>query len=223
MGNIMMARGTANDRLKGMFVERLWGSLAIAAMLHFGVLAYWPQMSVAAPGPGAEPVDLIAMPPEVEIPPPPEKLPRPAVPVPSMDMDIDPDLTIAPTTFPDDPSEALPAPRTGTGVDVSEEPVWVPHEVRPELRNADAYLRALERRYPPLLRDAGAGGTVLLWVYVDATGAVGNTRVVSSSGKPQLDLIAEEVMREVARFRPALNRDSPVPVWVQIPVTFEAR
>lgn len=223
MGRIPIPRDTANDRLKGSFAERLWGSLAIAAMLHFAVLAYWPEMSVAAPGSGAEPVGLIAMPPEVEIPPPPKELPRPAVPLPSMDVDIDPDLTIAPTTFPDNPSEALPAPRTGTGVDVSEAPVWTPHEVKPGLLNAGDYLRALERRYPPLLRDAGVGGTVLLWVYVDATGAVGNTRVVSSSGEPQLDLIAEEVMREVARFRPALNRDRVVPVWVQIPVTFEAR
>ena len=50
-----------------------------------------------------------------------------------------------------------------------------------------------------------------------------NTRVVSSSGFTELDQVAERVMSEAARFSPAYNRDTRVPVWIQMPVTFEAR
>lgn len=222
MGDALIAAGTANDRLKDAFGERLWGCLAIAALLHFAVLAFWPQMTVAAPGSGPRPVDLVALPPEVEIPPPPDELPRPAVPVASLEVDIDPALTIPPTTLNDAPL-ALPQPRLGSGVKVSARPEWTPYEVKPELRNAREYLRVLEARYPGMLRDAGLGGTVRLWVHLDESGSVMETRVAESSGHVELDRVAEEVMHEVARFRPALNRDRAVRVWVQIPVTFEAR
>jgi periplasmic protein TonB len=77
--------------------------------------------------------------------------------------------------------------------------------------------------YPGVLRNAGIGGTVLLWVQIDERGSVRQTEVMESSGYAQLDRVAEEVMREVARFRPALNRDQAVTVWVQIPVVFETR
>jgi protein TonB len=213
---------TANDRLKATFGARLSGSLAMAAVLHFAVLAYGPEIAVAAPGGAADPIKVVDMPPEVEIPPPPEEPQRPAVPILSPDVEIDPDLTIAPTTLEDAPLEP-PRPGLGSGVDVSGPQYWTPHEVRPELRNAREYLRVLETRYPAMLRDAGVGGTVLLWVHVSENGAVVETRVAETSRHPQLDRVAEEVMREVARFRPALNRDQRVPVWVQIPVTFEVR
>lgn len=221
MRHARTAVGTANDRLKHGFGDRLWASLAAAAVLHFAVLAFWPQMTVAAPGLGSAPVDLVPLR-EMKVPPPPDELPRPAVPMVSTDLEIDPDVTIPPTTFEDVPV-APPQPRMGSGVGVSDRPVWTPYEVKPELRNAREYLRALEGRYPPMLRDAGVGGTVVLWVHLDETGSVLGTRVAETSGYAQLDLVAEELMREVARFRPALNRDQPVRVWVQIPVTFEAR
>ncbi len=62
-----------------------------------------------------------------------------------------------------------------------------------------------------------------LWVYIDEEGVVRNTKVVQSSGSgyPALDEAAEAVMRQ-ARFKPAINRDQRVPVWVQFPLTFQA-
>jgi outer membrane biosynthesis protein TonB len=32
--------------------------------------------------------------------------------------------------------------------------------------------RALERNYPPLLRDAGIGGTPVVWFFIDENGRV---------------------------------------------------
>jgi TonB family protein len=214
---------TANDRLKADFGSRFWGSLLLAALLHFLLLALWPEMEAADVSYAADQLEQVELPREFEIPPPPEQLARPAVPVLSTDVDISEDITIGEVRFEDNPVSELPPPPTGQGVDVSENPVFTPREVEPELKNRPEFGRLLERRYPPMLRDAGVGGTVLLWVYVDESGRARNTRVTQSSGYEQLDALAQELMLEAARFFPALNRDQKVPVWIQMPVTFETR
>lgn len=216
-------RPTANDRLKRSFGSRFWGSLLAASLVHFAVLALWPEMRAGDVSVDSRELQTVELPPEVKIPPPPEEIARPAVPVLSPDVSVDPELTIPPATFSDNPVESLPEPPRGTGVDVSESPVWTPREVDPDLKNRPEYLRVLQRRYPPMLKDAGIGGTVVLWVFIDETGAVKNTRVIQGSGYEELDRVARELMQEVARFSPALNRDQRVPVWIQIPVTFQAR
>lgn len=215
-------RGTANERLKERFGAWMWGAVAGAAVVHFLVLSFFPEMSAAdySIRPGA--IEQIEVPPQLEIPPPPEAIQRPQVPLMSTNVDLPDDLTIPPVTFDRQPVETLPAPPGGRGVDVSEQPVFTPYEVRPELRDRSGFQRLLERRYPVMLREAGIGGTVLLWVFVDEGGSVRSTRVVQSSGYEQLDEAARAVMAE-ARFSPALNRDQRVPVWIQIPVTFQTR
>jgi protein TonB len=82
--------------------------------------------------------------------------------------------------------------------------------------------RALEREYPPLLRDAGIGGTVVVYLFIDEEGTVQNTRVNQSSGHTSLDEAALRV-GSVMRFSPAMNRDKKVPVWVSLPITFQVR
>ncbi len=47
-------------------------------------------------------------------------------------------------------------------------------------------------------------------------------RVNTPSGYPALDEAAQRVAR-MMRFSPALNRDQPVAVWVQIPITFSSK
>ena len=80
-------------------------------------------------------------------------------------------------------------------------------------------MRALEREYPPLLRDAGIGGTVKVWFFIDENGVVRNQVVHETSGHEALDAAALRVA-PVFRFTPALNRDKAVPVWVSLPITF---
>jgi len=213
----------ANDRLKNNFNNWFWGSIAGAALLHFLMLAFWPDMTAADVSIQSEQLQQIDLVQEFEIPPPPEQITRPAVPVLSTDVNISEDITIGEVTFSENPVSDLPPPPTGRGVDVSDNPTFTPYEVKPELRNRQQYGQALERRYPPMLKDAGIGGTVVLWVFINESGRVQNTRVVNSSGYDQLDQVAQDVMREVAQFTPALNRDQKVPVWIQIPVTFQTR
>ena len=101
-------------------------------------------------------------------------------------------------------------------------PSFTPFTVAPTLRNRDEVARALEREYPPLLRDAGIGGTVVVWMFIDVEGRVTDTRVHTPSGHEALDGAALAVA-EAMRFSPALNRDTKVPVWVSLPITFQVR
>jgi protein TonB len=94
--------------------------------------------------------------------------------------------------------------------------------VKPELRNAGAVARALQAAYPPLLRDAGIGGTTIVWFLIDEEGDVLKRQVERSSGHGALDEAALAVAGSM-RFHPAMNRDEPVLVWVQIPVTFSSK
>lgn len=213
----------ANDRLKNAFGNWFWGGLAAATVLHFLILAFWPDMEAADVRMSSQEIEQIEVVQEFDIPPPPEQIARPAVPVMSMDVNISEDITIGEVTFEENPVSELPPPPTGRGVDISEQPAFTPREVEPNLRNRAAFGRALERAYPAALKDAGIGGTVLLWVFVTEDGSVGNVRVQNSSGYPQLDAAAERVMRETAEFSPALNRDQRVPVWIALPVTFQVQ
>lgn len=214
---------TANEKLKRRVGEYYGASMVMAAAVHFLVLAYFPPIGIEDLRRDSTTIEAVDVVPPIEIPPPPESIVRPAIPILSTDLNVDVDLTISPTVFADNPPAELPPPPVGRMGDAGPGDRWTPFEVRPELRNREEYRRSLTRRYPPNLRNAGIGGSVLLWVFIDERGAVQRTEVKETSGYAQLDRAAEELMREVARFTPALNRDQPVAVWVQVPVAFETR
>jgi TonB family protein len=98
-------------------------------------------------------------------------------------------------------------------------PSFTPHSVRPQLSNAPEVQAGMVSRYPPMLKDAGVQGTVMMWLFIDAGGRVENFKMQQSSGQAALDQAALEVAA-LMRFSPALNRDQAVPVWVAIPLTF---
>jgi protein TonB len=112
--------------------------------------------------------------------------------------------------------------RTVTGENVEDAPIFTPVTVRPELKNREEVARALERLYPPLLRDAGVGGTAVVWCLIDEEGRVIKTQLKVPSGHDALDRAALEV-GNLMRFTPALNRDQRVKVWIQLPIVFTAR
>lgn len=141
-----------------------------------------------------------------------------------------------PLTFqssePDEEEPADPDPRTeptaqeGSAsdppADLVQAPTFTPYTVRPDLLNERDVQRALEREYPPILRDAGIGGTVNVHFFIDSEGVVQRLLVAESSGHEALDSAALRVAR-VFRFNPARDEDEPVPVWIAIPVTFQTR
>ncbi len=212
---------TANDRLKRSFGSWFWGSMVAAAFIHFAIIAFWPTLQASDVAYTQDELEMIDIPPEIEIPPPPEQIQRPANPV-ITDAQIDEDITIAPTTFEDNPIDDLPPPPTDRAVDLSDQPTFTPMTVRPELRNRAQFERLLEREYPALLRDAGIGGTVVIHFFINTQGRVDNHFVAESSGYEALDAAADRIAPQL-EFTPARNYDQVVPVWVMIPITFRAR
>lgn len=221
-----LAVRTANARLKDAFYPILWGSITLSTAAHFAFLSNATFRAGGDYGihsaPEMEQVDVRR---EFELPPPPADLARPAVPILSTRADVDPDLTIAAVTFQENPVEFLPPPPTTSveSVTLAEQPTFTPYEVKPELTNAREMQSLLEKSYPAVYRNAGIGGKAVLWVFIDEKGEVRNTRVVTSTGFPELDAVAEGLLRERARFTPAYNRDQRVPVWIQIPIEFSTR
>jgi protein TonB len=91
-------------------------------------------------------------------------------------------------------------------------------DVRPSLRNAEDVQRALERLYPPRLRDAGVTGETVLQLVIDENGRVepGSIEVLNSSDEGFSD-----AARRVAgsmRFSPAKAGGRSVRVTTSIPV-----
>ncbi len=211
---------TENDRFKKSFGSWFWGSMITATVFHFMLFQFWPTQTADDVSFAAEELEVIELPPEIEIPPPPEAIRRPATPVMAV-TEIDDDITIAPTTFADNPVDDLPPPPTNDGsADLSSAPVFTPMTVRPEIRNRSEVQQALMRLYPPILRDAGIGGTVVVWFFISEAGRVLDRRVSESSGRTQLDEAALQVA-DVFRFTPAVNREQIVQVWIQLPITFQ--
>jgi TonB family protein len=116
------------------------------------------------------------------------------------------------------PGRLLPTPAPAAAGS-ADRPVFTPMTVRPTLTNVADVSRALETNYPPLLNDAGIGGTAIVWFFIDETGRVQRTQLAKSSGYEALDQAALSVASAM-RYTPAYNRDERVAVWVQIPITF---
>jgi TonB family protein len=99
--------------------------------------------------------------------------------------------------------------------------VFTPFTQAPRLVNPDEVGAAMERQYPPLLRDAGVGGVATVLMYVDSTGTVQDVRIQKSSGHQPLDDAALKVAGAY-RFDPARNEDQKVGAWVAFPIEFGA-
>lgn len=225
MTTATIAHRTAHERFKNSFWSYVWAATAFSALAHFALLNQLEFGNVPDYSYGGQALEQVALEDQAtyEIPPPPEQIARPAVPVISSDVSISTDITIGEVRFDEFVLDAPPPPPTIVAVEHSDQPSFTPYEIRPTLVNDRDVQEALLRYYPPTFKSAGIGGITTLWIFIDENGAVKNTKVVESSGFRELDAVAERVMREAAHFSPAYNRDMKVPVWIQMPVTFEAR
>lgn len=212
---------TANDRFKRGFGDWFWVALILATLLHAGLFLASPTFGTDDYSFSSAELESVELPDEIEIPPPPEAIQRPATPIIAA-ADIQEDLTIAPTTFEENPIENLPPPPSESGQDLSAAPTFTPMTVRPTLRNTREVQQALMKFYPPLLRDAGIGGTANVWFFIDENGRVQKTQINTSSGYDAFDQAALRVADQM-QFSPAYNRDKKVPVWVALDITFETQ
>lgn len=217
MENTGAVRHTANDEFKKTSSTWTQVGLLLAVGFHLGLFVLVRPFEAADLGSVADEMEAISLPPEVRIPPPPQQIARPATPRVAQ-VDVSEDITIAPTTFETNPVENLPPPPSGGSA--ADRPSFIPYDTPPTLRNRGEVQQLLQRYYPRNLKDAGVGGRVELWLYVNEQGAVEKTEVKTSSGNALLDEAAARVASEM-EFTPAKNRDKVTAVWVSQYVTFE--
>ena len=98
-------------------------------------------------------------------------------------------------------------------VPVDTMPEFIPYDKPPKL------IYMPEPTYPEAARAAHIEGEVVLLVKIDTTGKVTGVKVVKSL-HPLLDEEAIKVARR-ARFEPAMQRDKPVPVIINLRVNFK--
>lgn len=112
------------------------------------------------------------------------------------------------------------APETPAPVPLATDvPRFIPHDVPPRLLNGAEIREALEAGVSGGLPEEAADRRVMLWLYVDESGAVTKLRVQGSSGFDDLDALATRVARLMA-YRPALHQGRRVAVWVSQPIRF---
>ena len=214
-------RKDANERLKDRFGDLFWTGIMIAVVAHFLAFAFWPEITTADVSYSSTELTAVDLPEEIEIPPAPEPVARPATPVISARADIPEDITIAPTTFDDNPTTELPPLEAFVEAEdvLSDYQAFTPSMVRPEVRNLNEVARHMRILYPAALREAGVGGRTTLHMWLDENGEVQRAIVGRSSGYPQLDEASLRVI-EVVDFSPAMNRDRTVRVLIAWPITW---
>lgn len=189
--------------MKELEQDRSWDKAPIIALLVGGLLAGGGWEIVAnmdAPEVRYEIIEVEAPAPVLVIPPPPMPIRHAIIP----------------------PQPPAAPPPVEERVDLSAEPTFTPFTVAPSILNRSEVVRAMQHAYPPWLRDAGIGGTVRVYFFIQADGTVGKIQLDQRSGHDELDQGALAVAA-VYRFSPALNRGDAVPVWVSFPITFQVR
>jgi len=121
---------------------------------------------------------------------------------------------------------ATPAPPTGN-TQPENLPSWdapidaSSADTQPELANKRQAEMALQRAYPPRLRDVGVAGHTTVMLIIDKDGNVepGSVQVQESTH----DAFREAAVRAVERFhfKPATLRGHPVAVLVTLPIAWE--
>jgi TonB family protein len=92
-------------------------------------------------------------------------------------------------------------------------------EEGPRILNRATLITAMERLYPPHLRDAGVTGTVYVRFRVELDGSISEAYVVRSSDTRLNEAALRAI--QVLRFRPARRGRAPLKAWVELPLQWE--
>jgi protein TonB len=153
---------------------------------------------------------------QIKRPPPP---PRPSIAIPTESEDIPEDETIPETELnmmelPPPP----PPPKAGDAID--ETFVFVPYDEPPAIIGGTGVLYK-NLRYPEIARKAGVEGYVVVGALIDTKGDVIKTMIMRSSA---LNVGFEEAAQTAlmkTKWKPAMQRDRKVKVWISITVRFK--
>lgn len=212
---------SANNEFKRSYSSFVAIGVILAVGIHFTVFQLVPQFQAADMGTAAAQMEAVELPPQVEIPPPPKQVSRPATPK-VAEADISEDVTISKTTLEANPVEKLPPPPKAGQGSKKDRPSFIPRDVDPQLQNQAEVQQLLKRFYPPTLREAGIGSTLLVWLYVNKEGRVEKIQLKEPSDYEAFNAAARKVAKQMS-FKPAINRDKPIGVWVQQRISFRVQ
>ena len=199
---------TAEERLKVSYPRIVRWSVLVATLFHAAAFVVAPAW---APAPyelplEKEPWSLFPPAPEYAIPPPVEHVKSQIVTEIEPSDNADAEITTPSTVFNvDAPPELPPAPKRPEYFMAYDKSPEIIYQVQPE--------------YPEFARMSELEGLVGLTVGIDEFGNVLEAKVVQSLGGGLDRAAIESIMQW--RFKPAMQRDVPVPVRIYIPVRFE--
>ena len=158
------------------------------------------------------PIESYEIPPETEQFKKPAPPMRPSIPIESEPDEIDVEITIEETGLADFVAIDAPPPPP-----VSDRR-FIPYDEHPEPLGGYG---ALQKNvvYPEIAREAGIEGTVIVQALIGKDGIVHATEIFKGIPKTGLDEAAMNAVKMTA-WKPALQRDKPVTVWVNIPIIF---
>lgn len=211
----MMTRGKQPEAdLRRKYPRVFWTCTGISFVLHVTLALVFYEYEVdAAPKKKDQIIINMEDIPEtrqIQRPPPP---PRPAVPIETESDDVPDDVTIESTDLDfDEAFVDLPPPPPPGSEDVEEEILeFFMVEQKPEITNQ------VRPVYPELARKAGLTGKVYVRFLVGKDGRVREVQILKG----------EEIFRQAAIdavmkfvFKPAMQNDKPVAVWMSQPITF---
>ncbi|MCD4665624.1 MAG: energy transducer TonB, partial [Bacteroidales bacterium] len=150
-----------------------------------------------------------------KLPPPPS---RPLIPIESESEDIPDDVTIEET---DIDFDKVPPPPPPPPADDDDSFVFVPYDEAPTPIGGFAAIQK-KLKYPEIARKAGIEGQVVIYAKIDKKGSVIRTKVVKALGNSGCNEAAIKAIKAV-KWKPAMQRDKPVTVWVSVPVKFRLK
>lgn len=201
----MSARANTEFKLK--YRKYLDIGLTISLAVHLAAFALIPQLDVDAFKTQIDELEVIDIPPEIEIPPPPKEISRPKIPVETLDEDVEEEDTIEDTTLDiDNLPDAPPPPPPGGGD-------FFVFDKAPKPKKYDP------PEYPALARTGGIEGTVMVKITVDERGRVIRASIIQSTAQGIFDKAALEAVRKWI-FEPAEQSGNKVKATISVPLEF---
>jgi protein TonB len=197
---------TANAAFKRKYRKYFDVAMSISIGIHLLAFAVVPTIDINPYKTRVDELEVIEIPPEIEIPPPPKEIPRPKIPVETLDEDVEEEDTFEDTTLDMDNLPDAPPPPPPSGGD------WLVFDKAPKLK------KMVKPEYPVMARQAEMEGIVVLKVTIDERGRVIRV-VVLKSDAPVFDQPAINAVKKWI-FTPAEQGGNPVKATITVPLSF---